>query len=101
MLELKLKRSLVILITEKNKFYSRCQKCYILAVLYLENNLPFNNKVIKYSQYVHPQKRNCSAYTSAISNLYLKMVKVFGSKAPKIFELPLDTTSYSIVGAQT
>ena len=29
-----------------NKFYSSCQKCYIAAVSYLQNNLPFNNKII-------------------------------------------------------
>ena len=42
------------------------------------------------------QKRNCSASTSAISNLCLKIVKVYGSKVPKIFKLPLDSTCDSI-----
>ena len=84
---------------DKNKFDSSCQKCSIVAVSYLQNNLPFNNKIIEYSQYLHPQKRSCSASVSAISNLCLKIVKVFGSKAPKIFELPLDSTSDSIVDA--
>ena len=78
------------------KFYSSCQKCYLTAVSYLLNNLPFNSKTIKYSQNLCPQKRNSRASTSAISNLCLKIVKMFGSKAPKIFELPLDSTSDSI-----
>ena len=82
---------------DKSKFHSSCQKCYIAAVSNLQNNLPFNNKFIEYSQYLHPQKRRCSASISAISNLCLKIVKVFGPKAPKIFELPLDSTSDSIV----
>ena len=71
----------------KNKFYSSCQKCYIATVSYLQNNLPFNNKIIEYSQYLHPQKRSCSASISAIFNLCVKTVKVFGSKTPDIFEL--------------
>ena len=47
--------------TDKNRFYSSCQKCYIAALSYLQNNLPFNKKIIEYSQYLHPQKTNCSA----------------------------------------
>ena len=82
--------------TDKNRFYSSCQKCYIAALSYLQNNLPFNNKIIEYSQYLHPQKRSCSASICA-SNLCSKIMKEFGSKAPKIFELPLDSTSDSIV----
>ena len=35
--------------SDKKKFYSSCQKCYIADVSYLQNNLPFNNKIIKYS----------------------------------------------------
>ena len=82
---------------DKKKFYSSCYKCYIAAVSCLQNNSPLKNKIIEYSQNVHPQERNCSASTSAISNLCLKIVNVFGSKAPKIFKLPLESTSDSIV----
>ena len=39
------------------KFYSSCQKCYIAAISYLQNNLPFNSKIIEYSQYPHPLKK--------------------------------------------
>ena len=76
--------------SDKKKFYSSCRKCCIAAVSY--------HLITKsYSQYLHPQKEKCSASTIAISNLCLKIVKVFGSKAPKILELPLDFTSDSIV----
>ena len=61
------------------KFYSSCQKCYLTAFSYLLNNLPFNSKTIKYSQNLCPQKRNSRASTSAISNLCLKIVKMFQS----------------------
>ena len=51
---------------DKNKFYSSCQKCYVAAVSCLQNNLPFNNKIIEYSQYLHPWKRRlqciCKCY---------------------------------------
>ena len=77
---------------DKKKFYSSCHKCYIAAVSYLQNNPSFKNKITEYSQNLH-----CGSSTSAISNLCLKLVEVFGSKAPKIFKLPLDSTSDSIV----
>ena len=77
---------------DKKKFYSSCHKCYIAAVSYLKNNPSFKNKITEYSQNLH-----CGLSTSAISNLCLKLVEVFGSKAPKIFKLPLDSTSDSIV----
>ena len=66
--------------SDKKNLYSVCQKCYSAAFSYLQNDLPFNNKIIKYSQYLHPQKRNCNASTNAISNLYLKIVKVLVPK---------------------
>ena len=98
--------------SDKKKFYSSCKKFYIAAVSYLQNNLPFNiaavsylqnnlpfnNKLIEFSQCVHTQKINSSAFTSVISNLCLKIVKLFGSKPPKVFELPLDSSSDSILG---
>ena len=82
---------------DKKKFYSSFYKCYIAVVSYLQNNPPFKNKITEYSQNLHPQERNCGASTSSICNLCLKIVQVFGSKAPKIFKLPLDSTSDSIV----
>ena len=84
--------------SDKEKFYSSFKKFYIAAVSYLQNNLPFNNKLIEFSQCAHTQKINSSAFTSVISNLCLKIVKLFGSKPPKIFELPLDSSSDSILG---
>lgn len=82
----------------KKKFYSSCQKSFIASASYLQNNPLLNNKIIKYSQYLHPQRRNCSILqVLCISDLCLKIVKDFGSKALKIFELPLDSTKDFIV----
>ena len=99
MLEVKLKRSSVILIMKviKRKFIPvarnvTLQLFHIYRILYC-----FVTKVIEYSQYLHPQIRNCSTFTSAMSNLCLKIVKVFDSKAREIFELTLDSIINSIV----
>ena len=60
----------------KEKFRKECLKFYQIAVKYLLENLPQNNKVIKYVQYLHPKKRNESFPTSEISNTALAITKV-------------------------
>ena len=72
----------------KKKFYSSCQKSFIASASYLQNNPLLNNKIIKYCSILQ---------VLCISDLCLKIVKVFGSKALKIFELPLDSTKDFIV----
>ena len=60
---------------DKNEFYSSCQKCYIAAVSHLQNNLPFNNKIIEYSQHLHPQKKNGSVSISTFSKFMFKNIE--------------------------
>ena len=80
-----------------NNFRSSCLKCYVAATSYLQANLPYNNKVIQYAQYLHPEKRNDSMSTSAISNLALKLINVFGKKANNAFEVPYDVSQSEII----
>ena len=78
---------------EKEKgFRSSCLKSYVAATTYLQQNLPFNNKIIEYAQYLHPQKRNHFMAKSGISNLTFKLTKVFEKKSQAVFKpLPHQT----------
>ena len=67
-------------------FRSSCLKCYVSATKYLQQNLPFNNKFIEHSQYLHPEKRNHLSSKSAISNLALKVTNVLGKKSKDVFK---------------
>ena len=80
-----------------NNFRSSCLKCYVAATSYLQANLPYNNKMIQYVQYLHPEKRNDTMSTSAISNLALKLINVFGKKANNAFEVPYDVSQSEII----
>lgn len=71
---------------KENSFRSSCLQCYVQATEYLQQNLPFNNKIIEHAQYFHPEKRNHSMSTSGISNLALKITKVFGKSSQKVFD---------------
>lgn len=70
----------------EKSFRSACLKSYKEATIYLQQNLPFNNKVIEYSQYLHPEKRNHVSSKSAISNLALKLTDVFGNQSQSVFQ---------------
>ena len=67
-------------------FRSSCLKSYVTATTYLQQNLPFNDKIIEYAQYLHPEKRNHSMAKSGISNFTLKLAKVFGKKSQAVFK---------------
>ena len=53
--------------------------------------------MIQYAQYLHPEKRNDSMSTSAMSNLALKLINVFGKKANNAFEVPYDVSQSEII----
>ena len=67
-------------------FQSLCLKSDVAATTYLQQNMPFNNKIIEYAQYLHRQKRNHSVSKIGISNLTLKLAKVFGKKSQAVFK---------------
>ena len=67
-------------------FRSSCLKSYVAANTYLQQNLPFSNKIIEYAQYLRPQKRNHFSAKSGISNLTFKLAKVFGKKSQAVFK---------------
>ena len=66
----------------------KCQKFYAKAVSYLQENLPFDVLVLKYLQYLHPEKRNNSGSTDAICNLAFRLTRMFSKSYCEIFQVP-------------
>ena len=58
------------------KFQQECLKFYQRATTYLLENLPIDNKLIKYGQYLHHEKRNNTGALYAFSNLAVSVTKV-------------------------
>ena len=69
-------------VEHEEEFRKESLKFYQIAFKYLLENLPHDNKIIKYTQYLHPKKRFSirSQYknfsTSGISNTALAITKV-------------------------
>ena len=62
-------------------------------------NLPFNNKILEYAQYIlyHPEKRNDSLSLNSNFNLTMKIANVFGSKATNVFNVSFDINPAEII----
>ena len=56
--------------SDKKKVLFSRQKCYIAAVSHLQNNLPFNIKIIEYSQYLHLKKK-IAVHLQVLSPIYV------------------------------
>ena len=82
---------------EAVKLCSFCRKCFVAAASYLHKNLPFNNNILEYVQFLHPEKQNDSFSLNSISNLTLKIANTFGSKASNVFHVSSDRTPTEIV----
>ena len=78
-------------------FRSSCRICYVEAASYLQVNLPFNNKVLEYAQFLHPQKRNDRLSLNSIANLALKITNVFGPKSYQAFNVSSDKSPADIL----
>ena len=78
-----------LLCDEQQDFFRKeSQEFYAKAVSYLQENLPLDVLVLKYLQYLHPEKRNNSGSTDAISNLAFRLTRMFSKSYCKIFQVP-------------
>ena len=59
--------------------------------------LPFDNKVILHTHYLHPDKWKEAHSTNTISNLSFKIVSTLGNEAKKVFGSKYDSTVEDIV----
>ena len=58
------------------KFQKNCVQFYVTAACYLKDNFPFDKPILKYAQYLHPEKPNSISSTSGISNIALHITRV-------------------------
>ena len=80
------------------EFRQNCLKFYTTACTYLQNNLPYDNAVIKYAQYLHPEKRSSPQASNAVANLAHKVTAVLGDDClHKVFQVGEGETRESIV----
>ena len=57
------------------------------AACYHEDNFPFDKPVLKYTQYLHPEKRNSISSTSGISNIALHITKALENALEGVFQV--------------
>ena len=62
-------------------------KFYSTATKHLLEHLPLNVSVIRHAQFLHPEKRNNSGATNAISNLSLKLTAALENKQFSLVQL--------------
>ena len=70
---------------QQSDFRKDCMNFYVTSVTYLQQQLPFDNLMIKHAQYLHPIKRNDPESRSAISNLALKIADSLKNRLPTVF----------------
>ena len=63
----------------EKKFRQDCRDFFVIAVHYLQSNLPYDVSLPQHAHYIHPDKRNASESLSAISNLAVKMTSVLNN----------------------
>ena len=82
---------------KQKKFREDCLNFYVTAVQYLQKNLPFEVNLLKYAQYIHPEKRNAAAASNAISNLAIKITAVLGNCLSVVFKIEEPVTKDTVV----
>ena len=83
---------------QQDLFRKECQKFYAKAVSYFQESLPFDVLVLRYLQYLHPEKRNNSGSTDAIRNLAFQLTRIFSKSYCKIFHVPSTVSAEEVCG---
>ena len=65
---------------------------YITTVEYMMLKLPITCKILKDAQYLHPNKRNCSASLNAIERLWMKVSSSLKNHLQSVFDVSDSTT---------
>ena len=63
--------------------------CSVLCncCLLLKDSFPFDKSILKYTQYLHPEKRNSISSTSGISNIALHITKALENALEGVFQV--------------
>ena len=70
----------------------KCLTFYITTVEYMMLKLPITCKILKDAQYLHPNKRNCSASLNAIERLWMKVSSSLKNHLQSVFDVSDSTT---------
>ena len=73
---------------KQDLFRKECQLFYPEGVIYLRQNSPFDIAILKYAQFLQPEKRNNPGSTSGISNLAVEVAKALERTICKTFQVP-------------
>ena len=65
---------------------------FVTVSQYLIENIPFDVKLLKDVQFIHPLKRNDPHATNSISRLALQFIEVLGSKFYLVFDINSNVT---------
>ena len=76
----------------KKAFRKKCLTFYITTVEYMVLKLPINCKILKDAQYLHPNKRNCSASLNTIERLCMKIAPSLKNHLQSVFDVAESTT---------
>ena len=66
------------------------------AACYHEDNFPFDKPILKYTQYLHPEKRNSISSTSGISNIALHITKALENVLEGVFQVSCATSKEQV-----
>ena len=72
--------------SEQMRFRNGCMNFYLKSTKYLLDHLPFNRPVIKYAQYLHPDRRTAHGASNAISNLTVAIGSVMKGCLSSVFK---------------
>ena len=91
-------KTLISNVSKENKkaFQKKCLSFYLTTVQYLVSKLPIACKILKDAQYLHPNKRNCSASLNAIDRLCHKVTSTLKNHLQTVFDVS-ESTSVSEV----
>ena len=76
----------------KKAFRKKCLTFYITTIEYMMLKLPITCKILKDAQYLHPNKRNCSASLNAIERLCIKVSSSLKTHLQSVFDVSDSTT---------
>ena len=77
---------------EQTNFRNGCMNFYKKSIKYLINHLPLNRQILKYAQYLYPEKRNVHDATNAISNLTISVASVVKERFSSVSDVSNSTT---------
>ena len=78
------------------KFQKNSVQFYVTAAYYLKDNFQFDKPIFKYTQHLHPEKRNSISSTSGISNIALHITRPLENVLEEVFQVSCATSKEQV-----